>query len=221
VNISGAKSIVSKYSTNGNEFNGVLGKDDFLKLLVTQLRNQDPMQPLTNDEFIGQMAQFSSLEQLQDINSGMQSSLMLNQSLNNALSTTLIGREVLVQGNTISVENGRPHQAGFYVDGEGQAEVTIRDSSGNIVRTIDMDVSGNDRYVDLTWDGNDDSGERVDDGDYTFEVKFTARDGAQKQVSPYIKGKVSAVKFVGGNAYVEVDGKNYNLSQLVEIREAV
>jgi len=217
VYIGNVNHVVSKYSTKGSEFDGVLGKDDFLKLLITQLRNQDPLQPLNNDEFISQMAQFSSLEQLQDINDGVSSSLMLNQSLNNALSTTLIGREVLVQGNIISVSNGEIQTAGFYTNEDGTAEVTISDSSGKVIRHLTINVSG-ENYVTIDWDGLSDEGEKVEDGDYSFAVSFTNKDGVTKNVSPYIEGLVSAIKFINGSAYVEVDGKNYNLSQLVEIR---
>jgi len=217
VNFNNVNSVVTRYSTKGSEFDGVLGKDDFLKLLITQLRNQDPLQPLNNDEFISQMAQFSSLEQLQDINEGVSSSLMLNQSLNNALSTTLIGRKVLVQGNIISVSDGNPQEAGFYAGEDGTAEVTISDSNGKVIRHLTIEVSGSN-YVKIDWDGLNDEGEKVDDGDYSFAVSFTTKDGATKNVSPYIEGLVSAIKFVNGNAYVEVDGKNYNLSQLIEIR---
>jgi len=217
VYINNTNAVVSKYSSKGDEFNGLLGKDDFLKLLITQLRNQDPLQPLNNEEFISQMAQFSSLEQLQGINDGVSSSLMLNQSLNNALSTTLIGKEVLVQGNVISVSDGHAQEAGFYVDGEGMAEVTIRDSSGKVVRTLTINVSDS-HYVKVEWDCKDDDGEKVDDGDYTFEVSFTDKSGKKTQVSPYVRGVISAVRFVNGNAYVEIDGKDYSLSQLIEIR---
>jgi len=219
VYINNTNAVVSKYSSKGDEFDGLLGKDDFLKLLITQLRNQDPLQPLNNEEFISQMAQFSSLEQLQGINDGINSSLMLNQSLNNALSTTLIGKEVLVQGNVISVSNGRVQDAGFYVNGQGTADVTIRNSDGKVVRKLTIDVSDS-RYVKIEWDCKDNEGNDVDDGDYTFEVTFTDISGKETHVSPYVRGIISAVRFVNGNAYVEIDGKDYSLSQLIEIRGA-
>ena len=74
--------------------NGVLGQDDFLKLLVSQLQNQDPMNPMDGTQFASQLAQFTSVEQLANINTSLQSSIsanqLLNQSISNALSTTVI-----------------------------------------------------------------------------------------------------------------------------------
>lgn len=196
----------------------VLGKDDFLKLLISQLSNQDPMEPMDNAQFIDQMTQFSSLEQLQNLNENSASSIMLTQSMNNALSTTLIGREVVIQGNIINVSGGKPQGAGFYAGGPGNAEVTIRNGTGAKVRsyTVDVDETG---YVDIGWDGEDADGDRVTDGPYTFEVSFVNADGEPVTVSRFITGHVSGVKYMGGNAFLTIDGQQYNLSQVLEIRE--
>ena len=81
---------------------GTLGKEDFLRLLVTQLRNQDPINPVKGEDFAAQLAQFSSVEQLQNINANLENNLemdlLLNQALNNTLATTLIGNNVKAIG---------------------------------------------------------------------------------------------------------------------------
>ncbi len=214
--ITGVNNSISTISSN-TDMNEVLGKDDFLKLLITQLSNQDPMEPLDNNQFIAQMTQFSSLEQLQGIKSGIETSLMLDQSLNNAMSTTLLGRDVMLQGNVINVSNGTSHSGGFYAATDGKAVVSIKDGTGNVISTIDIDVE-KAGFIDIPWDFKDSSGNDVHDGMYSFEVSFTDSSGSKIDVSPYIEGTVTAVKFMGGNALLEVGGMEYNLSQVIEIR---
>lgn len=77
-----------------------LGKDDFLKLLVTQIRNQDPLKPMEGTEFTAQLAQFSSLEQLSNMSKGIDDLLLFQGSLQNTLTTDLIGKQVKVAGGT-------------------------------------------------------------------------------------------------------------------------
>jgi flagellar basal-body rod modification protein FlgD len=200
------------------DYQNVLGKDDFLKLLLTQLTHQDPFEPLDNAEFIGQMTNFSSLEQLQSIDEGIESSLLLDQSLNNALSTTLIGRDVVVQADSISVDEGNPQTSGFYAPAPGTAEVTISDQNGIVVRRLLIDVEEGG-FADIDWDVRDDTGERVTDGMYTFNVDFTDESGQTRSLSTFVRGRVEAVKFMAGNAFLEVGDLEYNLSQVIEIRE--
>ena len=83
-----------------------MGKDAFLELLVTQLRYQDPLKPMENTEFLAQLSQFSSLEQLWNVNETLGQNVDLTQSVNNALMTNLIGKEVKVSGNVLYWEDG-------------------------------------------------------------------------------------------------------------------
>ena len=145
------------------DYGDVLDKDDFLKLLIAQISHQDPMDPLSNDDFINQMTQFSSLEQLQSINEGVGTSLYLSQSLNNAYSAALIGREAVVQSDAIVVESGVPQNSGFYAPSSGYASVSIVDSGGNTVRTFGIDVSESGFTV-IEWDGTGKDGNAVNDG---------------------------------------------------------
>ena len=85
-----------------------VGKEDFLRLLVTQLKHQDPLSPISNEDFLAQLAQFSSLEQLQNINTGTQTGLLLQQSVTNSLSTSLIGKDVLVGTDAVTIKGGEP-----------------------------------------------------------------------------------------------------------------
>ncbi|MBU8922770.1 MAG: flagellar hook assembly protein FlgD [Bacteroidales bacterium] len=197
---------------------GAMGKDDFLQLLVAQMSHQNPMEPMDNTEFIGQMTQFSSLEQLENISNGIDSSVMLTQSMNNAFSTTLIGREVTIQGDLIQVNDGRAGACGFYAPTAGNAVVTITDSTGEEIRvlTARADEVG---YVEIEWDQEDFEGNDVGDGEYYVSVKFEGDDGSAGEISSFITGRVTSLRFIDGNAYLTVAGREYNLAQIIEISE--
>ena len=96
-------SAVNSQTTNSNS---VLGKDDFLQLLITQLKNQDPLNPTDGTEFASQLAQFSSLEQLTNLNDAIQqnmnNSYYLTQSINNSLASNLVGKNVTVLSDSIT-----------------------------------------------------------------------------------------------------------------------
>ncbi len=195
-----------------------LGKNDFLKLLITQLTNQDPMKPMNNNEFISQMTQFTSVEQLQNLNQGTETSNMLARSMNNALSTNLIGREVVVRGNTMVVDDGNVQNGSFRAPGAGTAEVTISDGSGRVVNTLQVGVEGKG-LCRINWDGTNQSGDQVPEGEYTFSVNFTDTSGMEQALDGYTSGRVSVVRFENGNAIIRVRGNDYNLSNVIEIRD--
>ena len=98
--------VIAPLSSQGDQtsyFTGgaTLGKEDFLKLLMTQLQYQDPLNPMDNQDFMAELAQFSSLEQLQNVNSNLQANFLLTQSLNNSLATNLIGKRVIALGSQV------------------------------------------------------------------------------------------------------------------------
>jgi flagellar basal-body rod modification protein FlgD len=133
-----------------------LGKNDFLKLLTTQLQNQDPSNPMKGKEFAAQLAQFSSVEQLTNISSQIEeqgnSDGALAQSINDSIATDLIGRTVETTGSTMQWRG--EGEATFGLDLErpaSEATVTIRDAGGNAVRTKTLENVS--QSTEVTWDG--------------------------------------------------------------------
>lgn len=146
-----------------------LGQEEFLKILVAQTRNQDPMKPQDNGEFLGQMAQFSTVSGLQDMQKsidGLSNTMISNQALQ---ASSLVGRFVMI-----------PSEKGFLPDGEGDrffgavdipetatdVTVQIRNSAGVPVRTLSLGTQeeGLQRF---SWDGKDQEGNVMPSGDYT------------------------------------------------------
>ena len=195
---------------------GELGRDAFLKLLTEQLANQDPLEPMNDHEFVAQLAQFSSVEQLENINAGIQTSLLMNQSVNNSLATNLIGKEIYSAGN--SVKLGETGSSQFRVELATDANVTVNiiDSGGVTVRTLDLgELSGGMNNAE--WDGLTGSGDRLPEGEYTVEVEATDLSGNNVATSTQVASRVDGVRFLDGTGYLLVNGEEIPLASVIEV----
>jgi flagellar basal-body rod modification protein FlgD len=197
-----------------------LGKDAFLKLLVTQLQHQDPLNPMESVEFTGQLAQFSSLEQLTSLNdsfSGISAALMAQ---NNYQAINLVGKDVKALGNTLSIVDGSSSK-GLYSLEEAAAtvQVHIYDEKGTLVRTLDVgkQVAGDHG---LAWDGLDQRGRTLADGEYTYVVSAQDSEGSAIAVAQQISGRVTGVTFdVNGTPWLILNKMKINLGNVIEILE--
>lgn len=176
---------------------GTMGKDEFLRLLVTQMRYQDPLNPLEGQEFAVQLAQFSSVEQLMRIGDlvaqGAEVNGALTRSLDRGLSTGLIGKTVEADINRMAWDGEGFMPAGFRLPADAAGvEVTIYDANGQPVRTLTLGSKGAGSHT-LDWDGKDDRGATVPHGTYTFRVKATGLDGAALEATPFVRGRVERV----------------------------
>ncbi|HTX18046.1 MAG TPA: flagellar hook capping FlgD N-terminal domain-containing protein [Bacteroidota bacterium] len=201
----------------------VLGEDDFLKLLTMQMQYQDPMNPMSGTEFASQLAQFSSVEQLTNINSELAQSIsantVLTQSINNDLAATFIGKDVRATTNSFQYTGTGDVKLGYTLPTDADtASVTISDAYGNVVRTIKgaPTGSGDDTF---SWDGKDDAGNVVAAGKYTFSVQAAGSDGGAITASPFVYGTVSGIRFKSDGTVFVVDGVEVPLSDILEITE--
>ncbi|KNX76721.1 flagellar basal body rod modification protein FlgD [Pseudomonas sp. 250J] len=174
-----------------------LGKDAFLKLLVTQMQHQNPLDPQDNGQFIAQLAQFSSLEGIQTLNSSVNSIISGMGSSQALQASSLVGRSVIVQNDKALFDpkeslNGQVVVPQNITDGK----VTIKDKDGNVVKTIQLgeQKKGN---ADFIWDGTNDKGEKVEAGTYTFTATTTV-DGKSQEMYTMLPAKVTSVSFQNG-----------------------
>jgi len=210
-----------------------LGKSDFLELLVAQLRNQDPLSPQQNEEFVAQLAQFSSLEQLTNINDTLSSgmglseqlaplstltsindllennqlyNMILAQSINNTMAAALIDRVVTWQADTVALGASGDVEMHYGLDQSARA-VTARilDEQGRVVQVLSTGAAGAGEHK-LVWDGKGGDGVRVPPGNYRIEIAAVSSTGESMTVTPYLKGRVDGVRYVDGMAYLDVDG---------------
>ncbi len=201
--------------------NSVLGKDDFLKLLLAQLRYQDPLSPLEGTEFAAQLAQFSSLERLSNINDavnqGVDANYYLAQSINNTMAATLIGKEVKLAGNIAKNVGQDSVQLGYKLPAEAKSvTVKIYNSSGALVKTMNSNATASGEHK-INWDFKDDSGNRLSDGDYRFEVEALSHTDEMMTVDKFLFGKIDGVKFTEFGTKLIIGKLDYMLSDILEI----
>lgn len=219
--IDGLSSISSGNATGALTGGTVMGKEDFLKMLLAQLQNQDPLSPMDGTQFASQLTQYSSLEQLINLNSSMDTSInanyYLSQSINNTLAATLIGKEVKLNGSSFQ-NDGQTNTTLGYNLSTAASSVTIKiyNESGALVKTIE-NAPKNSGDNKLIWDFTDNDGNSIPQGKYSFQVEPKDADSNLLSYSAYVLGKIDGVKFTENGTMLVVNGGQYNLSDIMEI----
>ncbi|MDR1395038.1 MAG: flagellar hook assembly protein FlgD [Deltaproteobacteria bacterium] len=207
--------------TDGSERQ--LGKDAFLTLLLTQLQNQDPFNPMEDTEMTAQLAQYSQLEQLTNLNTNVTSMAGYIQAQNQFQTLSLIGKEVTAEANVFSVTGGVSDISGSLEVGEtAKIQVYVIDESGTQVRMYDWGTVNAGTY-DLNWDARNNNGDKVPDGAYIFQVTATnaAGETMTEGIIPTINGKVSSVSFdETGQPVIHISRAKMSLSQVIEILQS-
>lgn len=168
-----------------------LGQADFLKLMTTQLQNQDPLKPLESNEFLGQIAQFSTVSGIQDLQksfTSLSTSLTSSQSLQAA---GLVGHGVLYPSDTGYLDGENGLSGGVDVPASGQLVVEVVDGSGQVVRRLDYGTQpGGTSY--FNWDGKNTSGETLPSGNYGIRASIT-QGGSSQAAQTLAAGVVQSV----------------------------
>ena len=195
--------------------NSELGQDAFLQLLVTQLQQQDPLDPQDNEAFVAQLAQFSSLEQLTNANSALESLYLAMSSMNNASMTQLLGKEVRAYGDAFHYGGTGEVELHYEVPEDCTATLTITDESGKVVHTAEL---GSLPYGDgsYTWDGSAISG-TAEEGTYTFSISAQDKNGDPVEVATLIEGEIDGMSFETGSPEPSIDGVPLALGDIVHV----
>jgi flagellar basal-body rod modification protein FlgD len=172
-----------------------LGKDDFMKLLLTQLRHQDPLKPMDHHEFATQLAQFGQLEQLTNIGSGI-TALKSGMGTDSKLQVVaMIGKRVqangseidLIAGENVSLNHGFP-------DSVKPMRAQIFDQGGKLVRELGLSAGSG---KEILWDGKDQDGVSLPSGKYLFRAQGVGADGQSQEASSELSGQVVGVEMDG------------------------
>lgn len=183
----------TKSSTSSLTGSSSLGKDSFLQLLVTQMQNQNPLDPQDNSEFVAQLAQFSSLETMQNLSTSVDSISTMYQSSQALQASSLVGRSVTVDAGSTYVDTSKA-MTGSVVLPSSSTDTTVKiyDSTGtNVVRTIDLGTQAAGT-TSFSWDGKDDSGTALAAGNYSF-VANGSLNGTATTLSTYLPATVNSV----------------------------
>ena len=212
--VSSLPSTDAAYSPSGGS---EVGKDAFLTLLVTQLQNQDPLNPQSNEEFVAQLAQFSSLEQLVSMNEGVDSLYMATASMNNATMTQLLGSKVVAWSDEFFYDGSDGVELHFDSDGAADsATLTISDEDGDVVWSGSI---GNleDGEGSWEWDGTNVDGAEMGEGIYSFDIDATSSGDTEVEVFGQVHGEVDGMSYEEGSPIPSINDVQFTLGDILRV----
>jgi flagellar basal-body rod modification protein FlgD len=190
--------------------------DTFLSLLTTQLKNQNPLDPLDTNQFTSQMVQFTSVEQQLKTNEFLEALVVSNMNSTYTQAVSFIGQQVTSSGSSSQLTDG---QATWNYDVDRNAEnsvITITDSFGNVVNTEEAAlVAGEGQY---SWDGKDSNGAQLPDGAYTITIDARDTNGTYVPVTTQMSGVVTGVDLSESEPVLIVGGARIYLSTVTSVR---
>jgi flagellar basal-body rod modification protein FlgD len=196
-----------------------LGRDAFLKMLIAQLEHQDPLNPMQGADFSAQLAQFSSLEQLFQVNSNLETMATSLEPKGNENVLDYIGKKIFSEDNNLQVVQGKITGGLFTLEQTEEIVVSIYDDIGREVITLyPGKLDGGIQAVE--WNGYDRTGVPVPDGNYRFELTAVGEGGAYVPIQPAVSGTVTGVTYENGMPYLDVDGRLVDPSTVIKVKAA-
>jgi flagellar basal-body rod modification protein FlgD len=195
---------------------GDLDKDAFMELLVTQMSYQNPLEPMDNTQFVSQLAQFSALEQQQNMAEGLELLALTQTAATNSQMVNLIDKRVVVPGDGFTLDGEKPVEIRFDLEQEtAPSEIIITDSEGNVVRTMDLEqlkVGLNQ----VEFDGKDQDGNQLEAGNYNYIVK-TKSGELVDGITQYANYLVDSVKYDGSSILLKSRDITIDLGDVSEV----
>jgi len=203
--------------TNSSSEN-VLDKDAFLKLLVAELQNQNPLEPMDNKDFVSQMAQFTSMEQMTNMSQSLQSFLGSMESTGKLQASAVVGKFAVVEGKEINISGGFAQQITYTIETPSEVILQVKDEEGNII--LEENLGFKEAGIDtFQWDGRNNDGITQEDGTYDYQLFAIDSEGNRVEFGGVKGGIVQAIQFRDNEIYILVSGERYNFKDIVEISE--
>jgi len=193
-----------------------LTQEDFLKLFTTQLKFQNPLEPLDNFQMATQMAQFNTVDALMKMNETMTQLAANQNSMNPLQAAGLIGKKVETQGNRLSLQQGAASEGMYQLSRPGKVMIQVFNAQGSLVRQIDAGFKDASQQK-IGWDGKNQAGATLPDGTYTFKVLAVDTQGQAAAVTTYQIGAVDGVSLDNGSVVLQVNGGKVQLSDILAI----
>jgi flagellar basal-body rod modification protein FlgD len=210
----------SDYTVSSEGQTQSLGQDVFLNLLITQLKHQDPLEPMEGTQFVTQLAQFSELDEMRALTSGQEDLQNYMASLNNFAAISLLGKTVEFSGDEVIHQEGLATEVEFYLPADAaQVVINLYDGQGRLVHTMtraDM-TAGNQTAL---WTGTDENGQPLPSG--TYRVDVTAKDASEGDIPVHLmqRGIVAEVQFEDGVPSLRVGDRWLSLPEVEGIRDS-
>jgi flagellar basal-body rod modification protein FlgD len=177
--------------TQGPVRDSSLGQADFLRLMTEQLKNQDPLKPLDNAQFLGQLAQFSTVQGIEKMQGAMGAVASVMESDQALRAAALVGHDALIEASTLDLAADTPVNGEVIAPAAGPITVEIVDGNGTTVRTMTVQATGAG-LTPFHWDGRDDSGDVAGAGRYTIRATSGGGDNVQ-QLDVAVEANVESV----------------------------
>ncbi|MEQ8445142.1 MAG: flagellar hook assembly protein FlgD [Pelagibacterium sp.] len=186
--------------------------DTFLQLLITQLKNQNPLEPLDTNQFTQQLVQFTSVEQQLKTNEFLEAMMQSSQNSTNAQAVSYVGKTVTASGATTDLLDGAANWI-YRVDAAAEnTNITIKDASGNVVYTENLSLAaGTDQIV---WDGTTSSGTQLTSGRFTITIDARDGNGKYVPVTTEMQGVVDGVDVSGSEPFILIGDLRIPLSSI-------
>lgn len=218
--LTGGVGAANAQAQSSNTSRADLGKKDiFLKLLVAQMQNQDPLKPQDATQMSSQLAQFNMVENQRATNDVLRSMLAMQAILTNeGTAANYLGHEVAYGADKITHTGGSTNLLVNMGADSASTEIVIKDDAGNVVRHISAGALSQGKNF-VSWDGLDDQGNQVPNGDYSMEITATDAAGdAIESVSVSPLGFVSAISSTGNGVFLMINGKEVSLDAINYIK---
>jgi len=202
-------------ATAGTKKN-TLTQEDFLKLFTTQMRFQNPLEPLDNFQMATQLAQFNTVDSLTRMNETLTQLMASQNSMSQLQAAGLIGKKVETQGNRLAIQQGAVGEGMYQLARPANVVIQIMNSQGGLVRQIDAGVRDTSRQT-IGWKGQNQAGAALPDGLYTFRVIAVDSQGQAVPVTPYRIGTVEGVSLENGAVTLQVNGDKVAFNDILSI----
>ena len=189
--------------------------DTFLTLLTTQLKNQNPLEPLDTNQFTQQLVQFTGVEQQLKTNDFLEAMMLSTQNAGNTQAVSYVGKVVTASGSKSELVDGKATW-NFAVEKPADISVSVRDAAGNVVYTKQGSVGQGESI--FTWDGIGDDGSKKPEGPYSITIEGRDHDGKLVDVLTEMTGEVTGVDFTGTEPVLIVGNARVNLSSVLSVR---
>lgn len=212
--VSGA-TIQPNGSTNLSAATFAQNFDSFLRLLTTQLKNQDPLSPLSATEFTTQLVQFAGVEQSIKQSQNLDQMLGLERASQSMAALNYIGKTITAGGTSVALEHSKASFGYTLADAAQKTTITIKNANGDVIRTIEGETGKGAHVFD--WDGKTNAGITAPDGIYTFSVSAVQGSNKPVEVTTTFSGVVSGVEGYDGQLVLSVGDKKIPLSDVLGV----
>lgn len=193
-----------------------LNQEDFLNLFITQMKFQNPLDPLDTYQMGSQIAQFSSLEALKQMSQSLQTMATYQTSMSSLQAVNLIGKKVEVAGNRLRVHQGEVSEGYYQLDRPGRVIAQIYDEQGNLIRILEEGFKDTSKQK-LIWDGRDQRNRMQPDGAFTFIISAVDGNGQSIPIYPSSIGTIDGVYFENGVVYLNLGSERVTLSDIIGV----